>query len=245
MEFNTLSSVSTSHFAPHAIALNTQLATRTHTTLPQLPEGYAYMNPFANGSALAISSEFYQQYYADSHPRRMILGINPGRHGAGLTGVPFTDSKRLDILGIDSRGIVSHEPSAVFVYALIDVWGGAAAFYRDFYINSPLPLGLIRHNERGNMVNANYYDHKDITNAVTPLIVESMQSYIAMPLLRDVAWCWGQGQNFAYLQRLNAAHHYFERLVPLPHPRYVIQYKSKEIKRYIRETVETLSVSTA
>ncbi len=54
------------------------------------------MNPFKeNPDALAISSAFYKKYYDDHRMRRLILGINPGRFGAGVTGIPFTDTKRL------------------------------------------------------------------------------------------------------------------------------------------------------
>ena len=61
-----------------------------------LPAGIRVMNPFAeNDSAMAASSAFYCKYYNDVRPRTPILGINPGRFGAGLTGIPFTDPKRL------------------------------------------------------------------------------------------------------------------------------------------------------
>lgn len=228
-------------FASHAIALNEHLATLGTDTV-RLPRGHRMMNPFAQGEALAISADFYRKYYADNRPRRMILGINPGRLGAGLTGVPFTDSYRLaDPLGIDPRGIKTREPSAGFIYTVINAWGGAKKFYRDFYINSPLPLGLLKKNPRGNMVNCNYYETKALTRAVQPLIDGAMSRYMEMPLRRDIAWCLGAGKNYEYLKALNDERGYFRELVPLPHPRYVVQYQSRHIKRHIREFVEKLS----
>jgi len=40
--------------------------------------------------------EFYTKFYSDCKPRQLVLGINPGRFGAGATGIPFTDTRRLN-----------------------------------------------------------------------------------------------------------------------------------------------------
>lgn len=230
-------------FADHAIAFNEHLATLGDGAA-RLPSGNRMMNPFARGEALPISADFYRKYYADTRPRRLILGINPGRLGAGLTGVPFTDSHRLtDPLGIDPRGITTREPSSVFIYEVARAWGGASAFYGDFYINSPLPLGLVKKNPRGNWVNCNYYETKALTRAVQPLIDEAMSRYMSMPILRDVAWCLGMGKNSEYLQALNAERGYFGEIIALPHPRYVVQYQSRHTARHLREFIEKLSIS--
>ncbi len=59
-----------------------------------LPDGISIMNPFKeNDTIIPVSSAFYQKYYNDNNPRHLILGINPGRFGAGVTGIPFTDPK--------------------------------------------------------------------------------------------------------------------------------------------------------
>ena len=57
-----------------------------------LPRGIKIMNPFKDGQIISISSSFYKKYYNDNRPRHFILGINPGRFGAGVTGIPFTDT---------------------------------------------------------------------------------------------------------------------------------------------------------
>ena len=52
----------------------------------ETPAGIRVMNPYAGENAdLVISSveKFYNKYYSDNTPRTIILGINPGRHGAG------------------------------------------------------------------------------------------------------------------------------------------------------------------
>ncbi|MEB0249367.1 DUF4918 family protein, partial [Mucilaginibacter sp. 5B2] len=112
---------------------------------PALPANIRVMNPFKEeeGNALQVSSAFYKKYYSDDNKRHLIMGINPGRFGSGLTGVPFTDPKRLKSeCDIEYEGKVTHEPSSVYVYEIINAYGGAEAFYNKFYISSLCPLGF-------------------------------------------------------------------------------------------------------
>ena len=62
----------------------------------KLPEGVEVMNPYQNKVAFFLCEKFYNKYYNNTQPRRIILGINPGRFGAGLTGIPFTDPVKLE-----------------------------------------------------------------------------------------------------------------------------------------------------
>ncbi len=80
-----------------------------------LPAGIRIMNPFKEDpDILPVSAGFYRKYFDDSEPRHMILGINPGRFGGGVTGVPFTDSKRLkQECKLPYFGKETHEPSSV------------------------------------------------------------------------------------------------------------------------------------
>src|SRR6056297_2963135 len=107
----------------------------------KLPKGIKILNPFrGNPEILEKSALFYKKFYDDNEPRKFILGINPGRLGAGATGIPFTDTKRLsEICNIDIDSVQTHEPSSVFVYEVIDKYGGVERFYNDFYINSLSP----------------------------------------------------------------------------------------------------------
>ena len=120
----------------------------------ELPEGFQVMNPYLdNPETLQVMEQFYRKYYNDSEPRRFIVGINPSRHGAGVTGVPFTDTKRLEeVCGIRMTSAHTHEVSSVFMYEMIREYGGAGKFYRQFYINSPFPLAIVRQTKRGQMV---------------------------------------------------------------------------------------------
>lgn len=198
-----------------------------------LPEGIAMMNPFAAGStALRCADAFYDKYYNDERERIAILGINPGRHGAALTGVPFTDFKRLEgICGIDPLGGKSHEPSSEFVYEVVKAMGGPAAFYSRYYINSVCPLGFVRQKGKS-WVNYNYYDDKALYQAVRPFMLESLQRQKALGLSPRRCISLGK-KNLDYLSRLNDELGLFEEIVEVPHPRFVVQYRRKEMDQYV------------
>ena len=225
-------------FAERVIAFNSSLRFEG-----ALPEGIRIMNPFVeNESALEASSAFYRKFYNDNRPRRRLIGINPGRFGAGLTGVPFTDPKRLlERCGINSyKGPTAHEPSSVFVYEAIAQYGGEKAFYGDFYINSICPLGFTKQGENGKEVNFNYYDRKDLFASVREFMVTNIRRQIDLGLLTDAAFCLGMGRNFDCVSRLNTECGFFKRIVPLEHPRYVIQYKSWQMGQYVEKYLEAL-----
>src|ERR1700722_9301116 len=60
-----------------------------------LPAGISIMNPYQEPATWTVVKQFYTKFYGDEAPRSYIFGINPGRHGAGVTGIPFTDPIRL------------------------------------------------------------------------------------------------------------------------------------------------------
>ncbi|MDL2283606.1 DUF4918 family protein [Oxalobacter sp. OttesenSCG-928-P03] len=209
-----------------------------------LPEGIHVMNPFLeNPSALAASSAFYRKYYADNSPRHVIVGINPGRFGAGLTGVPFTDPKRLvERCGITGyEGMITHEPSSVFMYEMIRQYGGEAAFYGDFYITSFCPLGFTRAGRTGREVNFNYYDSKPLYAAVKGFMVESLRRQLDFGFSGDTGFVLGTGKNVEYLSRANDESGFFKKLIALEHPRYIMQYKARRIQEYVDKYLDAFS----
>lgn len=208
-----------------------------------LPENIRVMNPFKeNTAAQEISSTFYKKYYNDHEPRRLILGINPGRFGAGVTGIPFTDTKRLeDKCGIKPFGVTTHETSSVFVYDVIEQYGGVEKFYGRFYINSVSPLGFVKSKKNGKEVNFNYYDSKALQELITPFIIESLKKQISFGIDRDIVYSFGAGKNLKFLQTLNQEHHFFDQIVPLEHPRYIMQYRSKQKQFYIDKYINAFN----
>ncbi|MES2331776.1 MAG: uracil-DNA glycosylase family protein [Bacteroidota bacterium] len=207
-----------------------------------LPEGVRIMNPFREDKKVnEISAAFYRKYYNDYSKRHIILGINPGRFGGGITGIPFTDPKRLiEKCGIPFHGEMKHEPSSAFIYEMIEAFGGAEFFYREIYINSVCPLGFTSINSRGKEVNYNYYDSKELTAAVYDFIIMNIQKQIAFGINTDTAFCFGTGKNEKFLSELNEEKKFFKKIIALEHPRFIMQYKSKKKKFYIDKYIENL-----
>lgn len=225
-------------FADKIIYFNTHL----HYT-GKLPPGVNIMNPFAERPMVVdVMKQFYRKYYHDHQTRRMIIGINPGRFGAALTGVPFTDSKRLeDPCGITFPGPPSYEVSSVYVYDVIAAYGGPAAFYRDFYIGAMSPLGFTLDKPGGKVVNYNYYDSKALTEAVYDFMLENLRKQVAFGIDRTVGYCLGTGKNADFILRLNEKEKFFDRIIPLEHPRFIMQYKLRKKQEYIDKYLEAFS----
>jgi len=205
-----------------------------------LPTDFHILNPYLNNpETLDVMNRFYQKYYSDRDQRKFIIGINPSRHGAGVTGVPFTDTKRLEsICGIKMTSAHTHEISSVFIYDMISSYGGASCFYKDFYINSPFPLAIIRKSKNG-WVNANYYDDPGLFGAVKDFMIESLQKHISLGL--DVSEVFVLGKkNAKFISRLNSEAKLFDTMTVLEHPRYIQQYKSKEKDLYIDKYILAL-----
>jgi len=200
------------------------------------------MNPFwENPEVISVVSAFYRKYYSDNRPRRIILGINPGRFGAGSTGIPFTDTVRLkEKCGLSIPGIKTHETSSVFIYEMIDMYGGPDKFYGDYYISSVSPLGFTKTALSGEEVNYNYYDNRELMEAILEFAVESINKQLSFGIDSETGFCLGTGKNFKFLSRLNSEYHFFKKIEPLEHPRFIMQYRSKQKYFYIDSYIEKL-----
>jgi len=207
-----------------------------------LPEHIRVMNPFAdNPEVIKASALFYRKYYNDNFPRRLILGINPGRFGAGVTGIPFTDTKRLkEKCGIEISNVSTHELSSVFVYEFIDAYGGAESFYADYYISAVCPLGFVKTGNNGKEINLNYYDDRELLHSCREFIIRSLESQLAFGIDRQSCFCFGNHKNFRYLSDLNREKKYFGKIVPLEHPRFIMQYRLKSKSLYIAKYLKEL-----
>ena len=208
----------------------------------KLPKGFRVLNPyFDNPETIKVMEKFYRKYYNDNLERKFIIGINPSRHGAGVTGVPFTDTKRLEgICGIKMQSAYTHEVSSVFIYEMIKALGGAKEFYKEFYINSPFPLAIIRKGKDGGpWLNANYYDDPILFEMVKDFMIDSLKKHISMGLSTSEVFILGK-KNANFIKKLNQEEKLFEKLNILEHPRYIQQYKSKEKQLYIDKYLQAL-----
>jgi hypothetical protein len=218
-------------FAKRAYAFYTSLRP------PAVPRGVHVMNPYADAKVLGYVGAFLDRYFADNRERMLVLGINPGRFGAGITGITFTDPVALaDMCGIENDLPRRRETSSIFVYRLIEEMGGPRVFYRDFFLTAVSPLGFTRGGK-----NLNYYDEPALTRKVTPFIIRTMEQQLALGARRDRAIVFGRGQNYRYLGRLNADHGWFETLEPLDHPRSIVQYKRKQLDAYATRYAKVLA----
>ena len=109
---------------------------------------------------------------------------------------------------------------------------GPKAFYANYFIGSVCPLGFVKDGK-----NINYYDDKLLQEAVEPFIIDSIERQLLLPVNRDRCLCIGGEKNFRYLSGLNQRFRWFNQIIPLPHPRFIMQYKSKSKQFYIDKYV--------
>ncbi len=203
----------------------------------KLPKGIGILNPYQDRIAFKICKAFYGKYYHDNLRRFLILGINPGRYGAGVTGVPFTDPIKLEsVLGIKNPLPKKPELSADFIYSMIAEFGGPEKFFSRFFINSVSPLGFIREGK-----NLNYYDDTRLKKALEPFIRRSIESMLRLNIDGNVVFCLGEGQNLKYLQEVNDKFNFFKHIIPIAHPRFIMQYKRKQLAHYREDYLNKLS----
>jgi len=212
-----------------------------HGHLPPLPPDVEWLLPLANLPETArVFQVFLEKYYTDTNPRTLIVGINPGRFGAGVTNVAFTDPVHLvRECGIENSFEKKEELSAQYIYRVVRAFGGPAAFYKQFFINSVVPFGFVK-----NGVNYNYYDEKPLQQAMLPLIRLHLRSLLGLGMNPAVCYCLGEGQNFKFLSKFNETEGFFGKIVPLPHPRFIMQYRRKRVDEYVEMYLSALKAAS-
>lgn len=196
-----------------------------------LPDGVVVLNPFADAASFSYCTQFYKKFYNDKNERTLILGINPGRHGGGVTGIPFTDPIKLEQrCGIQNPFKKKAELSADFIYTMIEEYGGPENFYNKFYFSAISPLGFTKDGK-----NLNYYDVKELQFALKEFIVNSLQRQLTFGISTSVCYCLGEGENYKYLNTLNRELGIFQKIVPLAHPRFIMQYRRKKLDEYVND----------
>lgn len=205
----------------------------------KLPKGVEVLNPYQEKIASQLCNIFYKRFYNDDASRTIILGINPGRFGGGLTGIPFTDPTQLDKLGIENTLDKKAELSSDFIYRMIHHFGGTTKFYQHFYFSSISPLGFTQDGK-----NLNYYDIKSLPKLLDSFIIKCMKEQLGWGLNRQICYCLGEGENFKFLKALNEKEKFFEGIIPLAHPRFIMQYKRKKLTEYLDDYARKLNIVT-
>ncbi len=201
-----------------------------------VPAGVEVLFPYQNKMTRSVMEQFFMKYFNDREPRTFLFGINPGRFGAGVTGVPFTDPLRLkEVLKIENDFHPKPELSSVFIFQILEAFGGVEAFYKHFYITSLSPLGFVKDGK-----NYNYYDDRALEKSVTPFIVQSIRRQMDFGANREAAICIGEGQNFRFFEKINLENCFFKKIIPLPHPRWVMQYRRKKADEFVEKYLAVL-----
>ena len=217
-------------FAEHVIQFYRRLRP------PRLGDlGVDVLFPYREPDVRACMETFYRRFFSDDKPRVFIIGINPGRFGAGTTAVPFTDPVSLEKIGIPNSFPKRRELSAEFIEQVIGRFGGARTFYRRFFITAASPVGFTRGG-----LNYNYYDDRQLQDAVKPYIIRKMRDQLEFGARRDVAVVLGTGKNHAFLNRLNDEQRFFGKLLVVDHPRFIMQYRRKRVNEYLDKYEATL-----
>lgn len=217
-------------FAERAISYYCNLNEPTN-----LPLGVDVLNPYRTVEVQRIVQAFFGKFFTDNQARIFVLGINPGRFGAGVTGISFTTPQNLDrYCGIENSLPPTPELSSRFVYQVVEAFGGAKAFYSRFFLTSLFPLALVKAGK-----NYNFYDDRATTEALWPAITEAVRTQLTFGADRRVAVCLGR-KNEVFLRRLNEQEGFFERIITLDHPRYILQYKTRSADAYLEQYIQTL-----
>ena len=66
-------------------------------------------------------------------------------------------------------------------------------------------------------------------------MIDCLKKQLDFGVHRDRCFCLGEGKNLEYLQRINKAHNFFSHIVPLSHPRFIMQYRRKLVAEYVEE----------
>ena len=106
--------------------------------------------------------------------------------------------------------------------------GGAEAFSRRYFLTALSPLGFTWQGK-----NRNYYDTPALYEDLRPWIVKTLWEQLDLGANRRVAFSLGQGKNFKILKELNREYAFFKEVRPLPHPRWVMQYRLKRKEEYL------------
>jgi hypothetical protein len=119
---------------------------------------------------------------------------------------------------------------------MIEAFGGAQKFYKKFYFSAVSPLGFIKDDK-----NLNYYDVNGLSEMLEPFILKCLQEQLSWGIETEVCFSLGEGDNFKFIRKLNEKFKFFKEIIPLPHPRFIMQYRRKRVDKFIALYKEKLN----
>jgi hypothetical protein len=198
--------------------------------------GINIINPYDSKDVKKVVKEFYKKFYNDNNKRIFIWGINPGRFGGGLTGISFTDPVALrEICGIENTFGNRNELSSKFIYNVIKNFGGAKKFFSKAYLTALYPFAIIKDGK-----NYNYYDEKFLAEKLKPEIIKTIREQIKFGARKDFTIILGK-KNADYFRIINDKEKFFDEVIALEHPRYIMQYKLKKLKYFTKKYIDLIA----
>ncbi|MBE2280015.1 MAG: DUF4918 family protein [Ignavibacteriaceae bacterium] len=201
-----------------------------------LPGEIKVLAPFKDPVTFELMCSYYKKFYSSLYERTAIFGINPGRFGAGLTGIMFTDPVSLEEnCGIKNTLPKRKELSSEFIYDVIDGFGGKIVFSEKFYLGAVCPVGFTK-----NGVNYNFYDDKTTAKLLEGFIIEAVRAQIECGCSKERCILLGTGKNAAYFNDLNSREKFFKVVAAIEHPRFIMQYKRKQKDEFVDKYLQLL-----
>ena len=170
---------------------------------------------------------FWEKFYGNYVPRIMICGINPGRLGAGKTGIPFLDFASLSQLipGVERQ---DSENSAEFFFQVVKSFG-AESFFKTFYVTNFSSVGFVKDG-----VNFNYHD---LPQMALETVERNFLEEIATVEPTHVI-SLGREVHRSVLKLLPSS---IDCSLYLPHPSWIATYRSNEMDRWVQRYRDVLS----
>jgi hypothetical protein len=99
------------------------------------------------------------------------------------------------------------------------------------------PLGFVKAGK-----NLNYYDDRILQQSLQPFIAETLTTTIGLGIDTSIVYCLGEGQNYKFLRRLNQERLLFDKIVPLAHPRFIMQYRRRKMEDYVADYLSKFGI---
>jgi len=108
-------------------------------------------------------------------------------------------------------------------------------FFTRVFLTALYPFAIIKDGK-----NYNYYDDKSLKEKLKAEIIKTIESQIEFGAKRDFAILLGK-RNAEYFYPINEKHKFFKRIFVLEHPRYIMQYKLKQINKYVNKYLRAIN----
>lgn len=193
-------------------------------------EGISILSNFENN--LELIKQFREKYIIPNKPKIVLCGINPGRYGAGLTGIPFIDFNSLACLLPNIQENKS-EKSASFIFSIIKEIG-IIEFFKTFYLTNLSCLGFTKNNKNYNYDQLNT-EAQNVLFAFFCNEMKEIEPSAIIPLSEQVE------KDLYKMQFKSLLSYDIKILKHLPHPSYITTFKRKYEEDFKIEYNERLS----